>query len=367
MVTAPPKRLYLDHAATTPLRPSARAAMLAAFDLWANPSSPHAEGRAARAALEEARARIAAALGWTGTVIFTSGASEAIALVAARAIAGKRLVSAVEHDAVRRALPRDAIPVPVDQGGLVGEVALALALEQAGERPLAAIQLVNSETGVIQNGEAIGEAVRAAGGLWLCDATQAAGKLALPDADFVALSAHKFGGPPGVGALLVRDPAMLVPAGGQEQGYRGGTENLPGVLGMAAALEDGAGWVERTAELRAHCDTAIEGAGGVVIARAGPRLPTIASYRMPGLSAAAQLIRFDLAGFAVSAGSACSSGTLRSSPVLAAMGLDEAAAGEVIRVSFGRTTRREDVWRFADAWRAVADEARGRVALQGAA
>lgn len=362
MVSPARKRLYLDHAATTPLRPVARAAMLAGFELWANPSSPHGEGRAARAALEEARDRIATALGWRGAVIFTSGASEGLALVAARAIAGKRLVSAVEHDAVRRVVGRDAIAVPVDHGGLIGEVALALALEQAGERPLAAIQCVNSETGVMQNADAVAGAIRAAGGLWLCDATQAAGKMALPDADFITLSAHKFGGPPGVGALLVRDLATLMPSGGQEQGYRGGTENLPGVLGMAAALEEGAGWVARTAELRAHSDAAIETAGGEVIARASPRLPTIASYRMPRLAAAAQLIRFDLAGFAVSAGSACSSGTLRASPVLAAMGLDETIAGEVIRVSFGRATRREDVWRFAEHWRAVAAEARARAA-----
>ncbi len=367
MVHPARKRLYLDHAATTPLRPAARTAMLAAADLWANPSSPHSEGRAARAALEDARGRIAAALGWRGAVIFTGGASEGLAIVADRAIAGGRLVSAVEHDAVRRVLARDAIAVAVDGGGLVGDVALALALEQAGDRPLAAIQLVNSETGVIQNAGAIGGAIRAAGGLWLCDATQAAGKIALPDADFVVLSAHKFGGPPGTGALLVRDLATLVPSGGQEQGYRGGTENLPGVLGMAAALDEGSGWIARTAELRAHCDAAIEAAGGEIVARAGPRLPTIASYRMPGLPAAAQLIRLDLAGFAVSAGSACSSGTLRASPVLAAMGLGEAAAGEVIRVSFGRTTRREDVWRFAEAWRAVATEARERAALPGAA
>jgi cysteine desulfurase len=355
-------RIYLDHAATTPLHPAARAAMDAAIASWANPSSPHAEGRAARAALEQARARIADLLGWRGAILFTSGASEGIAAVFARASAGGRIVSAVEHDAVRRVAGEGAIVVPVDRDGIVTPVALALAIEQAGVRPLVAVQLVNSETGVIQPADAIGGAVRAAGGLWLADATQAVGKTPLPDADFLAFSAHKFGGPPGIGALLVRDLATLSPSGGQEQGYRGGTENGPGIAGMAAALAEGDGWMARTAELRAHCDAAIEAAGGEIVAKSAPRLATIAAYRMPGLSAAAQLIRFDMAGYAVSAGSACSSGSLSPSPVLAAMGMTESDASEVIRVSFGRSTRREDVWRFAERWRAIAAEARVRAA-----
>ncbi len=354
-------RIYLDHAATTPLRPSARAAMLEAFDMWANPSSPHGEGRAARAALEAARAKIAECTGWKHTILLTGGASEGLAMVMARAVAGRRIVSAVEHDAVRR-VGEGAVLLPVDEQGLVTEVGLALAFEQAGKRPLVAVQLVNSETGVIQPARAIGEAVRAAGGLWLCDATQAVGKMELPEADFLAFSAHKYGGPPGVGALLVRDLSTLNPSGGQEQGYRGGTENLPSVVGMAAALGEGAGWIERVAELRHHLDGVVEEAGGIVIAQGAPRLPTIASYRMPGMAAAAQLIRFDMAGFAVSAGSACSSGSLKPSHVLAAMGMEEKAAGEVIRVSFGRTTRREDVWRFADQWRLIAADVRGRAA-----
>jgi cysteine desulfurase len=357
-----PQRVYLDHAATTPPSPAARAAMTAALDRWANPSSPHAEGRAARALLEDARARIGQALGWRGSVIFTSGATEGIAAVFARASAGRRMVAAVEHDAVLRAAGGGAAKLSVDGDGVVVAGALAAALVDAGERPLIAVQLVNSETGVIQPVAAIGRAVRGAGGLWLCDATQAAGKIALPDADFLVLSAHKFGGPPGVGALLVRDPATLAPTGGQEQGYRGGTENLPGVLGMAAALDEGSGWIGGAAELRAQCDAAIETAGGLIVARDAPRLPTVASYRMPGMPAAAQLIRLDLAGFAVSAGSACASGSLRPSHVLAAMGMDEGAAGEVIRVSFGRGTRPEDVRRFAESWRAIAADARMRAA-----
>lgn len=347
-------RVYLDHAATTPLRPVARAAMLAAADAWANPSSLHAEGRAAKAALEDARARIAAALGWDGAILFTSGASEAIAIAMTRAVAGPRLIGATEHDAVRRC-PHDGV-LSVDVVGRVDSSAIA------GERPLVAIQLVNPETGVVQPADAIASDVAAAGGLWLCDATQAAGKIALPAADFVALSAHKFGGPPGVGALLVRDLATLAPTGGQEGGYRGGTPNLPAIVAMAAALDEGAGWIARAAELRAHCDAAIEAVGGSIVARDAPRLPTIAAYRMPGMSARAQLVRLDLAGFAVSAGSACASGTMKRGHVLAAMAIDEAEASETIRVSFGRTTRREDVWRFCEAWTALAREAAARAA-----
>jgi cysteine desulfurase len=354
-------RIYLDHAATTPLRPSARAAMLATHDAWANPSSPHAEGRAARAGLEDARRRIADALGWRGAILFTSGASEGMAMVMTRARAGRAIVSTVEHDAVRRH-GEAAVELPVGPDGRVTDGALARAIEQAGTAPLVAVQAVNSETGVIQPLDVIAGAVRAAAGLWLCDATQAAGKMALPDADFLALSAHKFGGPPGIGALLVKDLATLAPTGGQEQGYRAGTEDWPSIAGMAAALEEGADWIGQATELRAQCDAAVEEAGGTVIARDAPRLATIASYRMPGMPAAAQLIRFDSAGLAVSAGSACSSGSLKPSHVLAAMGMDARTAGEVIRVSFGHTTRREDVSRFADRWRAIAADARPHAA-----
>jgi len=354
-------RIYLDHAATTPLSAQARAAMMMAYDGWANPSSPHGEGRLSRAALEQARRRIADLTGWRGAVLFTSGASEGIAMVMAHARAGRRIVSAVEHDAVRR-ISEGAATLPVGADGLVDAAGLAQAIGQAGDTPLVAVQAVNSETGVIQPFATISASVRSARGLWLCDATQAAGKMDLPDADFIAFSAHKFGGPVGVGALLVRDLAMLEAGGGQEQGYRGGTENMPGVAGMAAALEEGSGWIARIAELRAQCDAAIEDAGGAIVARDAARLPTIASYRMPGVAAAAQLIRFDLAGFAVSAGSACSSGSLRPSHVLAAMGLDERAAGETIRVSFGRATTQDDVARFCDQWRAVAAQTGARAA-----
>lgn len=339
--------IYLDHAATTPMRPEALAAMRAGFAIWANPSSPHAAGRRARAALEDARARIKAALGWDGDVIFTSGASEAIAIALRQAKADLAMAGATEHDAVLRHLPGTPV-LPVHAHG-------AVRLDDADLKgALIAIQQVNSETGMVQPLDAIGAAIREAGGIWLCDAAQSAGKLPLPAADLIALGGHKLGGPPGVGALLVRDVALLHPTGGQEAGYRGGTENLPAILGLAAALEASRAWLDDARAHRARLDAAILDMGGAIVARDAPRIPTIASYHMPGVSARAQLIRLDAAGIAVSAGSACSSGSLRTSPVLAAMGWTEAAASEVIRVSIGWTTTGQEVDSFIDQWRAIA-------------
>jgi cysteine desulfurase len=335
-------RLYLDHAATTPVVPAARAAMAEALERWANPSSPHSEGRAARAALEDARARIKAALGWDGELIFTSGASEAIAL-------GLRgfdaVASAVEHDAVLAAVGDEA-RLPVDAGGTVqlGSVA-------RGRRY--AIQHVNNETGVIQPLEQLTEAIRAGGGLLFADCAQSAGKLPLPDADIVSVSAHKLGGPPGIGALLVRDLALLTPVGGQEQGYRRGTENLPAVMGFAAALDAGFAWLAEAARLRTKLDAAI----GPAVANDSPRLANIGSYRMPGVSASSLLIGFDMAGISVSAGSACSSGTLKTSHVLGAMGWEPQAAGEVIRISFGPETREADIDHFIAIWGTIQNRA----------
>jgi cysteine desulfurase len=350
-------RLYLDHAATTPVSAAARAALADGLSRWANPSSPHAEGRAARAAFEGAREALKAALGWQHDVIFTSGASEALAIALGRAEADAVLVSSVEHDAVHRATP-DAYVVPVGSDGLVARGALVGRLGAlAAKRPLVAIQTANNETGVLQPLDVLGPVVREAGGLLLADASQTAGKLPLPSADLIAVSAHKLGGPPGVGALLVRDLGMLRPSGGQERGYRGGTENLPGVLGFIAALEAPRGWLDRATDLRAHLDGAIEAAGGHVIAKASPRLATIAAYRMPRVQSSAQLIQFDLAGIAVSAGSACSSGTLKASHVLAAMAMPEEQAAEVIRVSFGSETSRADIYRFIEAWKRIAGRA----------
>jgi cysteine desulfurase len=334
--------LYLDHAATTPLLPAAREAMAHGFAVWANPSSPHSAGRVARAALEDARARLKSALGWDGEVIFTSGASEALGLAITRCCLPLAAVSTVEHEAVLRyagAVPK----LDVDWLGRVDPQATTLP-------GLVAVQQINNETGVIQPLDEIGNALHEAGGLLLADCAQGAGKLPLPDADMVAISAHKFGGPIGIGALLVRDYAMLNAIGGQERGYRPGTENLPGVLGMVAALETGRNWQAEAARLRAMLEDALVGAGAEVIAAGTARLPTIGAYRMPGVSAASQLIRFDAQGIAVSAGSACSSGSLKTSHVLGAMGLDSHAASEVIRVSIGVETREADIARFITTW-----------------
>lgn len=341
---------------------SAREAMRAAIARWANPSSPHAEGRAARAMLEDARVRIAKALGWDGEVILTSGATEAIRIALTRSKCDARIVSAVEHEAVHR-VASDGYFLPVQQDGTVMPDALTGRLGALGAKaPLVAIQAVNNETGVCQPLDKLGPIVRRAGGLLFADCAQSAGKAALPDADLIAISAHKFGGPPGVGALLVRDLAVLEASGGQEKGYRAGTENLPGMVAMAAALEEGRGWVDRAADLRAHLDGAIEAAGGEVVAKRSPRLPTIGAYRMPGVASSAQLIQLDLAGIAISAGSACSSGTLKTSHVLSAMGWGEAEAAQVIRASFGPETSRADIYRFVEAWKRIAESARSRAA-----
>lgn len=334
--------------------PAAVEAANAGMRRWANPSSPHAEGRAARAALEDARARVAAAYGWAGETILTSGASEALAI--ALRPERVRLISAVEHDATIRAA-RDARVVPVDAHGVLHLAALDAVLAPGA---IVAVQWANSETGVRQPLAEIAKRARAADALLLVDAAQmpsGADHVPAEVADFVALSAHKRGGPPGIGALLVRDLATLDPTGGQERGYRAGTENVPGALGYAAALserEDVAAMVP----LRAALDDAIIRSGGQVVAGGAERHPAIGSYRMPGLAAATQLVRFDMAGIAVSAGSACASGSMKPSHVLRAMGWSEAAAREVIRVSFGRTTNAADVDRFVAEWRSVARSAR---------
>lgn len=360
------KRIYLDHAATTPMRPEAIAAVAEGMARWANPSSPHAEGRAARAALEEARARIKVALGWTGELIFTSGASEALWIALNRAKVARRIVSAVEHDAVFRASPGAEV-LPVKEG-LVDRDALAVTLER-GSRPIVAVQQVNSETGTFQSVHRFAPQVRAAGGLVLSDCAQSAGKFPLPDADMIVVSAHKLGGPPGIGALLVRNFAMLEPMGGHEFGYRQGTENLPGALGFAAAVEaigeiNGLVADVDAAMSDATCtlpDAVLDSGGSLVNGGANTSM-FIAAYAMPRLSAAAQLIRFDAMGFAVSAGSACSSGTLKRSRALEAFGVDEDTASRTIRVSFGWNTTPTEIDAFREAWLEVAHDAAKRAA-----
>jgi cysteine desulfurase len=355
-------RIYLDHAATTPMLDLAVAAVGEGMRRWANPSSPHAEGRAARAALEDARARIAAAYGWPHELVLTSGASESLHMALTRSMAERRLITAVEHDSVLRHSEGAAV-LPVGTDGILELDALRAALALPG-RALLCVQWANSETGVRQPIGRIAEIVHAAGGILLVDAAQMparADDAVIRHADLVAVSAHKRGGPPGIGALLVRDFGVLLPMGGQEKGYRAGTENLPGALGYAAAVaipED----MRRLSELRALLDGMIRDAGGEVVAEASARTPAIGAYRMPGVSSAAQLIRFDMAGISVSAGSACSSGSMRPSHVLMAMGWSEPELREVVRVSFGRATSEAEILALADLWRTIAAEARARAA-----
>ena len=355
-------RLYLDHAATSLVLPEAREATARALEHWANPSSPHADGRRARAALEEARRTIAEALEWRHDIILTSGATEAIFIAAARAKARRRVVGSTEHDADLAAMGADADVLPVDENGIINLAVLEASLAKGPA--LVAIQQVNSETGTIQPLDRIAEVVRGAGSLLLSDCAQGVGKLPLPDADFIAVASQKFGGPPGVGALLVKDLATLEASGGQERGYRRGTENLPGIAGMAAALASRAfiDAMPRLASLRQRLERDIVAAGGTVVAADAPRIATIGGYAMPGVASSSQLVQFDLAGISISAGSACTSGSMKPSRVLEAMGLPEEISGTVIRVSFGPSTSEADIERFVAEWRRIKGRSKAEAA-----
>ena len=349
-------RIFLDHAATTRLLPEARAALDRGYDVWANPSSPHAEGRQARALLEEARATLSEVLGWRHDVIFTSGASEAIEIAAARARIAGRAHGATEHAIVPHAMGTASRVVAVGADGLIDEAALDDIL--ADGPALVAIQMVNNETGILQPLDRLSPRIRAAGSLLLADCAQSAGKYPLPDADFIALSAHKLGGPPGVGALLVKDLATLEPVGGQEKGYRRGTQDAPSALAFAAAVAARPYDMERLARLRARLEEGVKTAGGVVVGEGSPRLPTIGAISLPGASSAALLVQFDLAGIAVSAGSACSSGKMKDSTVLSAMGVASDIARGFLRISFGPSTTEADVDAFLAEWARIAGRAR---------
>lgn len=343
-------RLYLDWNATTPLRAEARAAMIEAMEVVGNPSSVHAEGRAAKALMEKARAKIATALGADGAdIVFTSGATEAAAL----ACGGRGLHCApVEHEAVA-AWGRADLGVDAQ-----GRVAVA-------DPAQSMLQLANSETGVVQ---------RLPEGLAVSDLTQGFGKLPIAfnwlGCDMGLVSAHKLGGPKGIGALVIKrglDVAAQLKGGGQEMGRRAGTENLIGIAGFAAAAEaatkelaDGV-W-EEVAEIRNILDSALSASkiNTISVGKEAERLPNTLCLIAPGWKGETQVMAMDLAGFAVSAGSACSSGKVRSSRVLQAMGFDEALAGQAIRVSIGPGVTREQVLRFADAWTAAYARARSR-------
>jgi cysteine desulfurase len=356
--------LYLDANATEPLRPEAREAVLRALDLPGNPSSVHGAGRAARRLLEASREAIAARFGGTpGEVVLTAGGTEANALAVRGLGAGRRvLVGATEHPAVLAAAPGAAV-LPVLADGTLDLAALEAALD--GPPALVCLMAANNETGVLHPIEQAAALCRAAGALLHVDGVQAAGRVpvVLGDADSLALSGHKLGGPKGAGALLLRPGLALAPlvaGGGQERGRRGGTEPLPAIAGMAAAagaaLPDAAA---RLAALRDAIEAGCVARGAVVSGGAAARLPNTTSLVLPGVPAETQVIALDLAGVRVSAGAACSSGKVGRSHVLAAMGLGE-MAGCAIRVSLPWNAPEDAAERFVAAWGAMRDKlARG--------
>jgi len=363
------ERVYLDHAATAPLRPQAKAAMIDALERFGNPSSVHAEGRAARAVVERARALVRRAIGAdeAGEVVFTSGATEANATVAAAAD-GIILASAVEHPSV---LAQAGVEISaVDATGRLDLATLQTRLA-GGDVALVALMLANNETGVVQPVAAAAEIARAAGVPLHVDAVQALGRLPIDVAalgcDSLALSAHKLGGPKGAGALWLRAPDSVPPllrGGGQEGRKRAGTENVCGIAGFAAAVEAAGGPAERSLDdlrLRLEAGLRAAAADAVVIAEHTVRLPQITAVALPRVPAATQVMALDLAGIAVSAGAACASGKVAESHVLAAMGVPSEVAGCTIRVSLGWTSTAGDVERFLEAWGALAQR-RGRAA-----
>ncbi len=375
----PSPRSYLDHNATSALRPQAAEAVLRALALPGNASSVHAEGRAARAAIEAAREQVAALVGAAAkNVVFTSGGTEASATVLSPALrrpgganARLLLVGAAEHPCVLdgHRFPADAVErIPVDANGIVDLVWLEARLGRAEGPVLVSIQAANNETGVLQPVAEAARVVRAAGGLLHSDAVQVAGKvpvnMAALGADVLTLSAHKLGGPKGVGAIVLASEGVeiadrLLRGGGQERGARAGTENVAAIAGFGAAAEAAReAMTEDAARIRGLRDEleAVLGriAPDAVIFGAGvERLPNTVAFAVPGLRAETALIAFDLAGVAVSSGSACSSGKVKRSHVLQAMGVEPALAEGAIRVSLGWNSTKEDVFRFAKACESV--------------
>lgn len=369
--------VYLDHNATVPLRPEAKAAMVAALDACGNPSSIHRFGRGARRLVEDARERIAALVSVPPpSVIFTSGGSEANALALLGCGRRRLLASAVEHASVLAATPR-CEQIPVDRDGIIDPDALARALAASTEPAMVSVMVANNETGVLQPLAEVIAAAKRAGALVHTDAVQAAGRLPLSFADlgvdYLSLSAHKLGGPPGVGALIVAEGAPLAPllrGGGQERGRRAGTENVPGIAGFGAAaagidMREGL----RLAGLRDALEAGVRRLcpEAVIFGGAVPRLPNTSCLTMPGVSSEHQVIAFDMLGIAVSSGAACSSGKVTASSVLSAMGVPADLARTAIRVSLGWTTCADDVDRFLDAWAAIRQRATAATAIASAA
>ncbi len=349
---------YLDHNATTPLRPQAAQAVTRALAHLGNPSSVHSFGRAARRFLEDAREQVAALVSArSADVIFTSGGTEANNLALRGCGRPRILASAVEHPSVLEAA--DGIEtVPVDANGIIDLDALAQMLERDDRPAVVSIMLANNETGVIQPVSEAAQIAHRSGALVHCDAVQGAGRVRMDmDAlgvDLLTLSGHKLGGPKGVGALVATDAVKLNPiirGGGQERRRRSGTENLSGIAGFGAAAlvaAEETGAATAIARLRDRLEDRIGHLvpGARIIGAGVDRLVNTSSIALPGVSADAQIMTLDLAGFAVSAGSACSSGKVRASHVLRAMGLTEEIAGCAIRVSLGAGNEQSDIDRF---------------------
>jgi cysteine desulfurase len=356
---------YLDWNATAPLRPEAAAAIHMALGHCGNPSSVHRWGRAGRRIVEDSRAAVAALVGaMPEEVIFTSGGTEANNLALSGCGRARLLVSAIEHDSVLEAAPL-AERIPVDGDGIIALDALDHLLAADPRPALVSVMLANNETGVIEPVTAVAETAHRMGALLHCDAVQAAGKIPLDcralGADLLTLSAHKLGGPPGIGALVARrelDLAPLIRGGGQERGRRAGSENLPGIAGFGAAATTAAAGIaayDAVRRLRDGLERAVAALApdAVFVGAAAPRLPNTAAIAMPGTPAETQVIALDLDGVMVSAGAACSSGKVRASHVLEAMGAGPELAGSTIRVSLGWSTNETDIARFVDAWAAL--------------
>lgn len=361
--------VYLDYNATAPVRPEAAAAISESLTLPGNPSSVHRFGRLARKRVEDAREQVAALVGAAAAdIVFTGSGTEANALALAGAGRKRLLVSAIEHDSVlanAAARDPDTERIPVTRDGVVDLEALERLLAGNGRETLVSIMLANNETGIIQPVAEAARRAHAAGALIHCDAIQAAGKIAIDigelGVDLLSLSAHKLGGPEGVGALYVSERLALKAqslGGGQERGRRAGTENVPGIAGFgaaaAAARRDLAKYAQLV-ELRDRLEAAVLARlnRARIAGSATPRLPNTSCIVLPGLPSETQVMALDLAGVAVSAGSACSSGKVRPSHVLAAMGASAEDASSAIRVSLGWASEPGDVERFVEAWSAL--------------
>lgn len=348
--------IYLDYNATTPVWPEVLAAVDAALSAGGNPSSVHRSGRTARGLVERARENIAARLGGRARdMVFTSGGTEANALALRMAGDLPLLVSAIEHDSVL-AQAASAVRVPVTAHGMIDLAALDEMI--AGRAVFLSLMAVNNETGIVQPVKQAAALVHQHGGLVHSDASQAFGKMPLRlgdlNADFITLTAHKIGGPPGIGALIVScgiAPRPLFRGGGQELGWRAGTENVAGIAGFSAAVDavHAMDWWQACATLRDRLETALPDQARLISADI-IRTPNTTVLWMPGVPAATQVMLFDLEGFAISAGSACSSGKVTPSHVLTAMGHPAAVAAESVRVSLGWKTTVDDIQSFAAAW-----------------